>query len=123
MTQEFSIQLCNELSKIFNESVAEGTTPHGFATSLVERYKTHSEQGSIFFGPIAVTLRKKDIWHSTWLIEDLRGGWGFSPLDLEMELVPNETPTLEIVQKELQAQARRLRRQADNFDVVANLLK
>jgi hypothetical protein len=123
MTREFSIQLCNELSEIFSKSVAEGTTPHGFVTSLVERYENHRNQNSIFFGPIAVTLQQKDKWHSTWLIEDLRGGWGFSPLNLEMKLVPDETPTLEIVQKELQAQARRLRHQADDFDVAANLLK
>lgn len=123
MTQEFSIQLCNELSKIYNTSVAEGRDPHGFVTSLVERYKNRSEQGAIFFGPIAVTLQRKDDWNAIWLIEDLRGGWGFSPLDLKVTLKPNVTPTLEIVQKELQAQARRLRHQADNFDVAANILK
>lgn len=123
MTQEFSIQLCNELSEIYNKSVAEGETPHGFVTSLVKRYEKCRNQNAIFFGPIAVTLLDKGDWNATWLIEDLRGGWGFSPLDLKINLKLNETPTLEIIQRELQAQARRLRHQADNFEIAANLLK
>ncbi len=123
MTQEFSIQLCNELSEIFNKSVAENSNPHGFVTSLVERYEKHRNQNAIFFGPIAVTLMDKCDWGATWLIEDLRGGWGFNPLNLKINLKLDETPTLEIIQRELQAQARSLRHQADNFENAANLLK
>lgn len=123
MTQEFSIQLCNELSEIYNKSVAEGETPHGFVTSLVKRYEKCRDQKAIFFGPIAVTLLDKGNWNAIWLIEDLRGGWGFNPLNLKINLKLNETPTLEIIQRELQAEVRRLRHQADNFEIAANLLK
>lgn len=123
MTQEFSIQLCNELSEIYNKSVAEGETPHGFVTSLVKRYEKCRDQKAIFFGPIAVTLLDKGDWNATWLIEDLRGGWGFNPLTLEINLKLDETPTLEIVKRALQARARSLRLKADDFEIAANLLK
>lgn len=123
MTREFSIQLCNELSEIYNKSVAEGETPHGFVTSLVKRYEKCRDRKAIFFGPIAVTLLDKSDWNASWLIEDLRGGWGFSPLNLKIILKPDEIPTLEIVKRELQAQARHLRNQADDCDIAANLLK
>ena len=82
-----------------------------FAMSMFERFAEAHAKGAIFFGPIAVI--PQDNRHSLWVIKDLRGGWGFHPIDLEITTDIGVAPTLEVVTKNLQRYANDLRCKAD----------
>ena len=45
----------------------------------------------------------------------MRGGWGFFPINLDI-ITDGNTPTLDIVSKEITNYARSLKNQADNLE-------
>ena len=89
----------------------KGLYDYKFAESMLERFAEAHAKGAIFFGPIAVI--PQDNRHSLWVIKDLRGGWGFHPIDLEITTDIGVDPTLEVVTKNLQRYANDLRCNAD----------
>ena len=107
---EFKNQLPYVLGKLYANGV-KGKQPNGFVFSMFERFAEAHANGAIFFGPIAVI--PKDNRHSLWVIKDLRGGWGFHPIDLEITTDIGVDPTLEVVTKNLQRYANDLRCKAD----------
>lgn len=89
----------------------KGRDDYRFAMSMFERFATAHAQGAVFFGPVAVI--PQDDRHSLWVIKDLRGGWGFHPIHLEITTDIGVDPTLEVVTKNLQRYANDLRYKAD----------
>ena len=89
----------------------KGRYDYRFAMSMFERFAEAHAKGAIFFGPIAVI--PQDNRHSLWVIKDLRGGWGFHPIDMEITTDIGVDPTLEVVTKNLQRYANDLRCKAD----------
>ena len=89
----------------------KGRHDYRFVESMLERFAEAHAQGAVFFGPIAVI--PQDDRHSLWVIKDLRGGWGFHPINLEIATNTGVDPTLEVVTKELHQHANDLRCKAD----------
>ena len=89
----------------------KGRYDYRFAMSMFERFAEAHAKGAIFFGPIAVI--PQDNRHSLWVIKDLRGGWGFYPIDLPLITDPEVEPTLELVCRILRRYANDLRCKAD----------
>ena len=111
-SKEFNNQLPYILSGIYNRT-PPGQKPSGFVLSIIKRYEEAYNKGAIFFGPIAVI--PYDESHIKWLIQDMRGGWGFSPINLDI-ITDGNTPTLDIVSKKIANYARSLKNQADNLE-------
>ena len=84
---------------------------HGFVESMFKRFAEAHAVDAVFFGPIAVIPQNDR--HSQWLIKDLRGGWGYNPIDLIVPTDPGVRPTLEFVCRELERYANDLRHKAD----------
>ena len=84
---------------------------NGFAENMLKSFAEAHAQGAIFFGPI-VAIPQNDR-HSQWLIKDLRGGWGYNPIDLKISTDPGVDPTLEVVCRELERYANDLRYKSD----------
>lgn len=112
MTREFIKELPYFLGEVYSKAVA-GKKPNGFVMSMFERFAEAHAQGAIFFGPIAVIPQNSQ--HTEWLIKDLRGGWGFSPINLDI-ITDGNTPTLDMVSKELANYARSFKNKADNLE-------
>lgn len=112
ISKEFKNQLPYILSESYNRTTP-GQKPFGFVLSIIKRYEEAYNKGAIFFGPIAVIPYNES--HTKWLIQDMRGGWGFSPIDLDI-ITDGNTPTLDIVSKELTNYARSLKNKADKLE-------
>ena len=98
----------------------KGRYDYRFAMSMFERFAEAHAQGAIFFGPIAVIPQNDR--HSQWLIKDLRGGWGYNPIDLKIPTDPGVDPTLEVVCRELERYANDLRYRSDCVKKLADEL-
>ena len=117
--KEFKDQLPYVLGKLY-ANVVKGKQPNGFVFSMFERFAEAHAQGAFFFGPVAV-IPQNDI-HTRWLIKDLRGGWGYNPIDLYFTTDPEVEPTLDIVCKELTIYNQSLRRKADYVEKLTRQL-
>ena len=117
--KEFKDQLPYVLGKLYANGV-KGKQPHGFVFSMFERFAEAHAQGAVFFGPVAVIPQNDE--HTRWLIKDLRGGWGFSPIDLPLLTDPGVEPTMEFVCKILRGYASDLRYRADYVETLTNEL-
>ena len=111
-SKEFKNQLPYILSESYNRTTP-GQKPFGFVLSIIKRYEEAYNKGAIFFGPIAVIPYNES--RTKWLIQDMRGGWGFSPINLDI-ITDGNTPTLDIVSKELTNYARSLKNEADKLE-------
>lgn len=109
ISKEFKNNLPYILSEIYNKTLP-GHKPIDFVLSIFKRYEEAYNKGAIFFGPIAVIPQNE----KHWLIQDMRGGWGFSPLNLD--IIIDGTPTLDKVSKELTNYARSFKNKADNIE-------
>ena len=89
----------------------KGRHSYRFVESMLERFAEAHAQGAVFFGPVAVIPQNDR--RSEWIIKDLRGGWGFSPIDLPLITDPGVEPTLELVCRILRRYANDLRCKAD----------
>ena len=89
----------------------KGRYNYRFVESMLERFAEAHAQGAVFFGPVAV-IPQNDM-HSEWIIKDLRGGWGFHPIDQPLITDPGVELTLEFVCKILRCYANDLRFKAD----------
>ena len=98
----------------------KGRYDYRFAMSMFERFAEAHAKGAIFFGPIAVIPQNDK--HSEWIIKDLRGGWGFHPIDQPLTTDPGVEPTLEFVCKTLRRYANDLRCKADIIDILISEL-
>ena len=98
------------LGTVYNR-IKEGSHGHRFVEDMLKSFAEAHAQGAIFFGPIAVIPQNDR--HSQWLIKDLRGGWGYNPIDLKIPTDPEVGPTLEVVCRELERYANGLRYKAD----------
>ena len=87
---------------------------YNFFESMLERFAKAHAQGAVFFGPVAVIPQNAE--HSEWIIRDLRGGWGFNPIDQPLTTDPGVEPTLELVCKILRRYANDIRCNADSLD-------
>ena len=96
----------------------KGLPSYRFVESMLERFAEAHAQGAFFFGPVAVIPQNDE--HTRWLIKDLRGGWGYNPLDLYF--TDPEDPTLDRVCKELTIYERRLRCKADSVEKLTRKL-
>ena len=114
--KEFEDQLPYVLGKLY----ANGVKGNGFVFSMFERFAKAHAQGAVFFGPVAVIPQNAE--HTRWLIKDLRGGWGFHPIDLEITTDIGVDPTLEVVTKNLQRYANDLRCKADYVEKLTDEL-
>ena len=112
ISKEFKNQLPYILSEIYNRTLP-GHKPIDFVLSIFKRYEEAYNRGAIFFGPIAVI--PYDESHIKWLIQDMRGGWGFLPINLDI-ITDGNTPTLDVVSKKITKYARSLKNQADNLE-------
>ena len=92
----------------------KGLHDYRFVESMFERFAEAHAQGAVFFGPIAIIPQNNE--HSEWIIKDLRGGWGFPPIDQPLTTDPGVEPTLEFVCKILKSYASDLRCKADKAD-------
>ena len=110
-------ELLYVLGRVYSE---KGRNDYRFAMSMFERFAEAHAKGAIFFGPIAVI--PQDNRHSLWVIKDLRGGWGFHPIDLEITTDIGVDPTLEVVTKNLQRYANGLRSKADYVEKLVSEL-
>lgn len=99
------------LGRVYSE---KGRFNYRFAMSMFERFAEAHAKGAIFFGPIAVI--PQDNRHSLWVIKDLRGGWGFHPIDRLLTTDPGVEPTLEFVCNILRCYANDIRCNADILD-------
>ena len=117
--KEFNDQLPYVLGELYANGV-KGKQASGFVFSMFERFAEAHAQGAIFFGPIAVIPQNDR--HSQWLIKDLRGGWGYNPIDLKIPTDPEVEPTLEVVCRELERYANDLRYKADCVKKLADEL-
>ena len=115
--KEFKDLLPYVLGKLYANRVKE---PNGFGFSMFERFAKAHTQGAVFFGPVAVIPQNTE--HTQWLIKDLRGGWGFHPIDLEITTDIGVAPTLEVVTKNLQRYANGLRSKADYIEKLTDEL-
>ena len=93
---------------------------NGFAEDMFRCFAEADAVEAIFFGPIAVIPQNDR--HSQWLIKDLRGGWGYNPIDLKIPTDPGVAPTLEVVCKELERYANDLHYKADCIKKLADEL-
>ena len=84
---------------------------HGFVESIFKSFAEAHAVDAVFFGPIAVIPQNDR--RSQWLIKDLRGGWGYNPIDLKIPTDPGVIPTLEVVCRELEQYTNNLRYKAD----------
>ena len=107
--KEFIDQLPFVLGELYN-GVKE-KQPKGFVFSMFECFAEAHAQGAVFFGPVAVIPQNDE--HTRWLIKDLRGGWGFSSIDLPLVTNPGVEPTMEFVCKILKCYVSDLRYKAD----------
>ena len=89
----------------------KGRHDYRFAMSMLERFAEAHAQGAVFFSTVAVIPQNDR--RSEWIIKDLRGGWGFHPIDLPLITGPGVEPTLEHVCKILRRYANDLRYKAD----------
>ena len=110
--KEFENNLPYFLSGIYNATLP-GHKPVNFILSIFKRYEEAYNNGAIFFGPIAVIPQNEN--RTNWLIQDMRGGWGFYPINLYI-ITDGNTPTLDIVSKEITNYARSLKNQADGLE-------
>ena len=111
--KEFIDQLPFVLGELCANGV-KGKQPTGFVFSMFERFAEANAKGAFFFGPVAVIPQNDE--HTQWLIKDLRGGWGYNPIDLYFTTDPEVDPTLERVCKELTIYRWRLRSKADSVE-------
>ena len=98
----------------------KGRLNYRFVESMFERFAEAHAQGAVFFGPVAVIPRNAE--HSEWTIKDLRGGWGFHPIDQPLTTDPGVEPTLEVVCKILRRHANNLRCEADCLEKLTDEL-
>ncbi len=115
ISKEFKNQLPYILSEIYNQALP-GHKPVDFVLSLFKRYEEAFNKGAIFFGPIAVIPYNES--HIKWLIQDMRGGWGFFPINLDI-ITDGNTPTLDIVSKAITNYAGGLKNKADTLESLA----
>ena len=115
--KEFKDQLPYVLGELYAN---KGKQPNGFVESMLERFAEAHAEGAIFFGPVAVIPQNDE--HTRWLIKDLRGGWGFHPIDLYIDTDPGVEPTLDTVHKGLVKYAQHLQFKADDVEKLANEL-
>ena len=99
----------------------KGRHDYRFVESMLERFAKAHAQGAVFFGPVAVIPRNAE--HSEWTIKDLRGGWGFHPIDQPLTTDPGVDPTLEVVCRILRRYANDLRCKADCVEKLNNELR
>lgn len=109
ISKEFKNNLPYILSEIYNQTLP-GRKPIDFVVSIFQRYEEAYSKGAIFFGPIAAIPKNE----KHWLIQDMRGGWGFSPLNID--IIIDGTPTLSNVAKALADYARSFKDKADNIE-------
>ena len=98
----------------------KGLHDYRFVKSMLERFAEAHAQGAVFFGPVAVIPRNAE--HSEWTIKDLRGGWGFHPIDQPLTTDPGVEPTLEFVCRILRRYANDLRSKADCIEKLTDEL-
>ena len=120
LEKKFS-NLESELPFILGNAYSKkGRHSYRFVESMFERFAEAHAQGAVFFGPVAVIPQNDR--RSEWIIKDLRGGWGFHPIDQEITTDPGVEPTLEFVCKILRSYAKDLRCKADLIDVLISEL-
>ena len=117
--KEFIDQLPFVLGELYANGV-KGKQPKGFVFSMFECFDEANAQGAFFFGPVAVIPQNDE--HTRWLIKDLRGGWGYNPLDLYFTTDPEVDPTLDRVCKELTIYRGRLQHKADSVEELTRKL-
>ena len=111
LEKKFS-NLESELPFILGNAYSKkGRHSYRFVESMLERFAEAHAQGAVFFGPVAVVPQNDE--RTQWIIKDLRGGWGFSPIDLPLITKPGVEPTLELVCKILRCYTSDLRCKAD----------
>ena len=113
LESEFPYVLGNAYSR-------KGRHDYRFVESMLERFAEAHAQGAVFFGPVAVIPQNDG--HSEWIIKDLRGGWGFHPIDQPLTTDPGVEPTLEFVCKILRRYANDLRCKADCLEKLTDKL-
>ena len=116
-------EIINQLPFVLGELYANGVKgmqPKGFVFSMFEDFAEANAQGAFFFGPVAVIPQNDE--HTQWLIKDLRGGWGYNPIDLYFTTDPKVDPTLDRVCKELTIYERRLRCKANSVEALTREL-
>ena len=91
-----------------------------FVESMLERFAEAHAQGAVFFGPVAVIPQNDR--RSEWIIKDLRGGWGFHPIDLPLITDSGVEPTMESVCKILRRYTNDLRCKADYVEKLTDEL-
>ena len=109
--EDFKSQLPYVLSSIYGQTPSKDKPSNSFVLTIFERYEKANADGAIFFGPIAAIPQNDR--HSEWIIKDLRGGWGFHPIDQPLTTDPGIEPTLEFVCRILRRYANDLRCKAD----------
>ena len=92
----------------------KGRHSYRFVESMLERFAEAHAQGAVFFGPVAVVPQNDE--RTQWTIKDLRGGWGYNPINLDFSTDPGVDPTLDRVCKELTTYRCHLRCKADNVE-------
>lgn len=117
--ENFLSQLPHVLAELYNDT-ATGEKPSGFVFAIIERFAEAHAKGAVFFGPIAAI--PQDGRNTEWLVKDLRGGWGFNPIDMYIYTDHGIVPTLDTVHKELVKYAQHLRSKADDVERLANEL-
>ena len=117
--KEFINQLPFVLGELYANGV-KGKQPSSFVFSMFERFAEAHAQGAVFFGPVAVVPQNDE--HTQWIIKDLRGGWGYYPINLYIDTDPGVEPTLETIHKKLVRHTQSLRSEADDVEKLANEL-
>lgn len=89
-----------------------------FVKDLVRKYNNAVKQGYKIIGPFI--LETTETPHS-YIISDIRGGWGFNPLNIPCYF-GNDNITLEDIEDAIVQRAMSLRRESDKLlDLVKNL--
>ena len=120
LEKKFS-NLKSELPYVLGNAYSrKGRYECSFIESMFERFAEAHAQGAVFFGPVAVIPQNDK--HSEWIIKDLRGGWGFHPINQSLTTDPGVEPTLEFVCKTLRRYANNLRCEADCLEKLTDEL-
>ena len=118
--EDFKSQLPYVLSSIYGQTPSKDKPSGSFILTIFERYEKANAEGAIFFGPIAAIPQNSR--YTKWLVKDLRGGWGFNPIDMYIYTDPGTDLTLDTIHKELIRYAQHLRSKADDVEKLANEL-
>lgn len=113
---EFEAALCADLASAFNDAhKCASKKTHSFVTSLNERYAEAFAHGAHFYGPLAVIPSEGSKW---WQVKDMRHGWGYHPLDIEVFAEEGKVPTLEDVLRTIKSSAHTFRARAKDMDAL-----